>query len=592
VAKSDPRFIRDLLAPHSKALTLGLLAAVGEGVANLLDPWPLKIVLDNVLRGRQIHGWLNPFILRISAGDKHGVLLFAAAAALAIAMIGALCSYYEKYFTTSVGQWVMHDLRGRLYSRMQRLSLAFHDQAKTGDLTSRITGDIDSVQSFITTGLLSALINSLTLVGMIGVMFYINWKFTLIALSVVPVLFLVVFRYTRLIKKSSKQVREQEGKIASVIQEVLTSMHVVKAFAREDYEQRRLEEESLESVELAMRARGLKAKLYPIVEIIVAIGTSLVLWFGARMVLDGTLSSGSLVVFILYLGKMYKPMQDLSKMTDAYSKAAVGYDRIREVLEMESDVKDLPGARPASRFKGLIEFDNVTFGYEAERPIFQGLSLRVKPGQVAALVGPTGAGKSSVFSLLSRFYDPLSGVVKIDGRDIKTFTQKSLREQISFVLQETILFHGPIWKNIAYGKPGARREEIIKAAQLANADEFIDKMPHGYDTLVGERGVTLSGGQRQRIAIARAVIRNTPILLLDEPTSGLDAASEQLVFEALNRLMKGKTCMVIAHHLATIRSADVIYVVQDGAIAEHGTHDELLEKGGLYAELHELQFAQ
>jgi ATP-binding cassette subfamily B protein len=592
VAKSDPRFIRDLLAPHSKALTLGLVAAVGEGVANLLEPWPLKVVLDNVLRGRRIHGWLNPLILKISAGDKHGVLLFAAAAALVIAMMGALCSYYEKYFTTSVGQWVMHDLRGRLYSRMQRLSLAFHDQAQTGDLISRITSDIDSVQSFVTSGLLSALINSLTLVGMIGVMFYINWKFTLIALSVVPLLFLVVFRYTRLIKKSSKQVREQEGKITSVIQEVLTSIHVVKAFAREDYEQRRLEEESLESVELAMRARGLKARLYPIVEIIVAIGTSLVLWFGARMVLDGTLSSGSLVVFILYLGKMYKPMQDLSKMTDAYSKAAVGYDRIREVLEMESDVKDLPGARPAPRFKGQIEFDKVTFGYEAERPIFQGLSLRVEPGQVAALVGPTGAGKSSVFSLLSRFYDPLSGTVKIDGRDVKTFTQKSLREQISFVLQETILFHGPVWKNIAYGKPGATREEIIKAAQLANADEFIDKMPQGYNTLVGERGVTLSGGQRQRIAIARAVIRNTPILLLDEPTSGLDAASEQLVFEALGRLMKGKTCMVIAHHLATIRGADVIYVVQDGAIAEQGTHDELLEKHGLYAELHDLQFAQ
>ena len=590
MAQSDPRFIRDLLTPHSKALTFGLLAAVGEGIANLLEPWPLKIVLDNVLKGRPIHGWLNPFILQISAGDKHGVLLFAAAAALAIAMVGALCSYYEKYFTTSVGQWVMHDLRGRLYSRMQRLSLSFHNQAQTGDLLSRITSDIDAVQSFVSSGLLSALINSLTLVGMIGVMFYINWKFTLIALSVVPLLFLVVFRYTRLIKKSSKQVREQEGKIASVIQEVLTSIHVVKAFAREDYEQRRLEEESLESIERALRARSLKAKLYPFVEIIVAVGTSLVLWFGARMVLDGTLSAGSLVVFILYLGKMYKPMQDLSKMTDAYSKAAVGYDRIREVLETKSDVKDLPGARPAPRFKGQIEFDNVTFGYEADRPVFQGLSLRVEPGQVAALVGPTGAGKSSVFSLLSRFYDPQSGTVKIDGRDIRTFTQKSIREQISFVLQETLLFHGPIWKNIAYGKPGARREEIIKAAQLANADEFIDKMPGGYDTLVGERGVTVSGGQRQRIAIARAVIRNTPILLLDEPTSGLDAASEQLVFEALNRLMEGKTCVVIAHHLATVRNAHVIYVVRDGTIVEQGTHDELLEKAGLYAELHELQF--
>ena len=264
---------------------------------------------------------------------------------------------------------------------MQRLSLAFHDQAQTGDLISRVTSDIDAVQSFITSGLLSALINSLTLVGMIGVMFYINWRFTLIALSVAPLLFLVVFRYTRRIKKSSKQVREQEGEIASVIQEVLTSIRVVKAFAREDYEQRRLEEESLESVELALRARSLKAKLSPFVEIIVAIGTSLVLWFGARMVLDGTLSSGSLVVFILYLGKMYKPMQDLSKMTDAYSKAAVGYERIREVLEMESDVKDLPGARPAPRFKGQIEFDNVTFGYEAERPISQGLSFRVEPGR-------------------------------------------------------------------------------------------------------------------------------------------------------------------------------------------------------------------
>jgi len=581
-----------LLKPHAGAIALGLLAALMQGIATLAEPWPLKIVLDNVLKGRPIHGWLNPFILQISGGDKHGVLLFAAAAALAVAMMGALCSYYEKYFTTSVGQWVMHDLRGRLYSRMQRLSLSFHNQAQTGDLLSRITSDIDAVQSFVSSGLLSALINSLTLVGMIGVMFYINWKFTLIALSVVPLLFLVVFRYTRLIKKSSKQVREQEGKIASVIQEVLTSIHVVKAFAREDYEQRRLEEESLESIERALRARSLKAKLYPLVEIIVAVGTSLVLWFGAGMVLDGTLSAGSLVVFILYLGKMYKPMQDLSKMTDAYSKAAVGYDRIREVLETKSDVKDLPGARPAPRFKGQIEFDNVTFGYEADRPVFQGLSLRVEPGQVAALVGPTGAGKSSVFSLLSRFYDPLSGTVKIDGRDVKTFTQKSLREQISFVLQETILFHGPVWKNIAYGKPGATREEIIKAAQLANADEFIDKMPQGYNTLVGERGVTLSGGQRQRIAIARAVIRNTPILLLDEPTSGLDAASEQLVFEALGRLMKGKTCMVIAHHLATIRGADVIYVVQDGAIAEQGTHDELLEKHGLYAELHDLQFAQ
>ena len=590
MAGSGPRFIRELLAPHSKALSFGLIAAAGEGLANLLEPWPLKVVLDNVLRSRPVGGWLNRSIEAFFGDDKRGILLFAAVAALVVAIVGALCSYLEKYFTTSVGQWVMHDLRGRLYSRMQRLSLSFHDQAHTGDLIGRVTGDIDSVQSFVSAGLLSTLINSLTLVGMVGVMFYINWRFTLIALSVAPFLFLVVFRYTRLIKKSSREVREKEGKIASVMQEVLTSIRVVKAFAREDYEQRRLEEQSLESVELALRARSLKAKLSPIVEIIVAAGTSLVLWFGTRMVLDGSLSSGSLIVFILYLGKMYKPMQELSKMTDSYSKAAVGYDRIREVLETETDVKDMPGARSAPRFRGEIEFSNVTFGYEAERPLFKELSFQIPAGQVAALVGATGAGKSTVLALLSRFYDPQAGTVKIDGRDVRTFTQKSLRQQISFVLQETLLFHGPIWENIAYGKPAATRAEIIHAAQLANADEFIDKMPLRYDTIVGERGVTLSGGQRQRVAIARAVIRNTPILLLDEPTSGLDAASEQLVFEALNRLMEGKTTLVIAHRLSTIRRSDVIFVFQDGAIAESGSHEDLMRQRGLYAEFHDLQF--
>ena len=372
-------------------------------------------------------------------------------------------------------------------------------------------------------------------------MFYINWRFTLIALSVAPPLFFIVFRYTRRIKKASREVRKKEGEMVSVIQEVLSSIRVVKAFAREEYEQRRLAEESLESVEAALKARGLKARLSPIVELIVAVGTSLVLWFGARMVLAGTLSSGSLVLFIFYLGKMYKPMQDLSKMTDSWSKAAVGYERIREVLETERDVQDLPRARRAPALRGKIEFEHVSFHYEPDHPILQDISLTVEPGQVVALVGPTGAGKTTIISLIPRFYDPVSGRVKIDGHDVREFQQRSLRRQISFVLQETVLFHGSIWYNIAYGKPEASRAEIMQAAELANAHEFIERMPQGYDTLVGERGVTLSGGQRQRIAIARAIIRNTPILILDEASSGLDAASEKLVFEALDRLMKGKT---------------------------------------------------
>jgi ATP-binding cassette subfamily B protein len=590
-AKADKKItIRELLKPHAKALILGTLAAIGDAVANLLDPVPLKVVLDNVLRSKAPSGWLNTLILSLAGTDRLAIIRAAAIAVLIIALFGALCTYAEKLLTTRVGQWVMHDLRQNLYFHIQRLSLAYHDQKSTGDLLSTVTSDIDSIQTFISSNLLDALINVLTLAGMVGVMFYINWQFTLIALSVAPVLALVVFKYTRSIRKASREVRKKQGEMVSVIQEVLSSMRVVKAFAREDYEVHRLEEESLENVEIALRARAVKARLSPLVEVIVAIGTGLVLWFGARLVLAGSLSAGSLVMFIWYLGKMYKPMQDLSKMTDAYSKAAIGYERIREILDMDGEVKDQPGARKITRLRGEIEFEHVTFGYDPKSPTLEDISFRIKSGQVAAFVGPTGAGKTTIISLISRFYDPVSGAVKIDGMDLLRYQQRSLREHISVVLQETVLFQGSIWHNIAYGKPNASRAEILNAAELANATEFIEKMPNGYDTLVGERGVTLSGGQRQRIAIARAVIRNTPILILDEPSSGLDAESEKLVFDALDRLMKGKTSIVIAHRLSTIRSADVIFVVQDGKLIESGKHEELAAAGGLYAELYEIQF--
>ncbi|HLJ50404.1 MAG TPA: ABC transporter ATP-binding protein [Bryobacteraceae bacterium] len=571
-------------------LAVGLFAVIGEGLANLLQPWPLKIVLDNVLKSHELHGWLQPYIERLVGTDRLAMLEFAAVAVLLIALLDAVCTYTEKYITTSVGQWVMHDLRQSLYHHIQRLSLAFHDQKKTGDLIGRVTSDIDAIQSFITSGMLGALINSLTLVGMVGVMLYINWRFTLIALSVAPILFAVVYSYTRRIKKASREVRKKEGEIVSVIQEVLTSIRVVKAFAREEYEEKRLQEESLEGIEIALRARGLKAKLAPLVDIIVAIGTAAVLWVGGRMALAGTLSAGSLIVFIMYLSKMYKPMQELSKMTDAYSKASVGYERIREVLETEREVQDLPGARVAPVFRGRIEFENVSFGYTADNLVLSDFNLTIEPGQLAALVGPSGAGKTTTISLIPRFYDPISGVVRIDGTDVRRFLQRSLRKQMSFVLQETLLFHGTVWANIAYGKPEASRAQILHAAELANAHEFIEKMPQGYDTIVGERGLTLSGGQRQRIAIARAIIRDTPILIMDEPSSGLDSSSEKLVFEALDRMMEGRTSIVIAHRLSTICRADVIFVVRDGQIVERGKHEELLQNGGLYAELYELQF--
>jgi subfamily B ATP-binding cassette protein MsbA len=581
-----------LVRPHWKALTIALLAVVGVTLTDIIEPWPLKIIVDNLLQSKKLEGWLGQFISGTFGQDKLAILNFAVAAVAAIAIVGAISDYVETYMTNSVSQWVAHDLRRTLYNHIQRLSLTEYDQTRTGDLISRVTSDIGAIQDFINSALLGMLISVFTLLGMIGVMFYFNWRFTLIALSVTPPLFLVVFYFTRRIKKSSRAVRKKESELLSIVEEVLTSIRVVKAFAREDYEERRFASQSRDNVETALQARSLKAKLSPVVEVIVALGTCLVLWYGARLALAGQLSTGLLIVFLMYLGKMYKPMRDLSKMTDTVSKATVGYERIQEVLEIESRVRDLPRAQKAPRLKGKIEFDHVSFSYDDEHPVLKDISLKIEPGQVAAIVGPSGTGKTTIISLIPRFYDPLSGQVRIDGKDVRQFTMKSLREQISFVLQDTLLFRAPIWENIAYGKPDASRAEIIKAAQVANAHEFIEKMPDGYDTMLGERGVTLSGGQRQRIAIARAVIRDTPILVLDEPTSGLDAASEEAVIEALDRLMKNRTTILIAHHLGTIRHANVIFVVKDSELVEQGTHEELLALGAVYADLYKTQTSE
>ena len=584
--------ITSLLHPYRTSLTFGLLAMVGEALADVASPWPLKIVLDNVLRTRSGHGWLNHYLDRHFGTAPLAVLEFAVAAVLVIAIFDAGCSYADKYLTTSVGQWVTHDLRRAIYSQVQRLSLAYHDTSQTGDLISRVTVDIDAIQSFIVNGLLTIVVSILTLVLMIGVMLHTNWRFTLLALAVVPPLALVVYTYTRKTKKASRDVRKHEGRLTSVVQEVLSSIRVVKAFSREDYELDRLEHESLETVESALAARALKARLTPIVNLLTALGTAAVLWFGVRMVLDQSLSIGTLVLFLAYLGKMYKPIQDLSKITDTYSKADIGYERIQEIMGSENEMRDAPKARRAPRFKGEISLENVFFNYTMDQPVLQDICMKVHPGQMVALVGPTGSGKTTIVNLIARFYDPVSGVVRIDGLDVKLLKQASLRSQISFVLQDTVLFTGTIWQNIAYGRPEASRAEILEAAHAANASEFIEKLPKGYDTPVGERGLTLSGGQRQRIAIARAIVRNSPILILDEPTAALDAASEQLVFEAIDKLIEGKTAIVIAHRLATVRRANCIYVIQNGKVQESGTHDQLLHSAGLYASLYHIQFSE
>jgi ATP-binding cassette subfamily B protein len=582
--------VSHLARAHLKALTLAFIAVMGETLADVAEPWPIKVVVDNVLQDKTLPARLEA-IVALLPHNAYATLNFALAAVLVIAAVGAISSYSEKFLTTSVAQWVAHDLRRMVYQRIQRLSLAEHGESRTGDLLTRVTSDIDAVQDFITSALLGIVINILTLAGMLGVMFYMNWRFTLIGLSVAPVMFVVVYFYTKRIKKASRLVKKQETELMSGVAERLTSIQVVQAFAREDYEDRRFDWESQQSVAAGLRARSMKAKLSPMVDVLVAVGTCLVLGYGARLVLNGGFTTGDLIIFIFYLGKTYKPMKDLSKMSNTFSKASISFERIQELLDIESRIRDMPGSRIAPRFKGRIEFDRITFSYDGAHDILRDVSMRIEPGQVAAIVGPSGTGKTTIAGLIPRFFDPQEGRIAIDGTDIREFTLKSLRDQVSFVLQDTLLFRGTIWENIAYGKPDAEIEDTVRAAEQANAHEFIVKMPQSYATAVGERGATLSGGQRRRIAIARAIVRDTPILILDEPTAGLDAASEKFVTEALERLMKGRTSIVIAHHLNTIRNADVIFVVKDAEVVERGTYDELLAKGGVFAELHAIQSA-
>jgi ATP-binding cassette subfamily B protein len=580
-----------LLAPHWKALTLGLLSALGSVAADILQPLPLKIVIDNVLGTKPLPAWLALWLAPIFGANKAAMLNFAVSSVVLVALLNAISSYVQSLSMTTVGQWVMHDLRSTLYHHIQRLSLSYHDRSQTGDLIMRVTSDIDTVQGFITSTLMDSIIDLLGLIGMVGVMLYFDWKFTLVALSVAPVLFLFVYHYTPRIKKATRAVRKKEGEIVSKIQEVFSSIRVVKAFAREKYEKKRFKEVSMETVELALRARALKAGLSPGVQLITAFGTALVLWYGSRQVLAGVLTLGGLTTFLAYLAKLYSPIRGLSKLPDSFSKPAIAFERIQEVMDVEiKNTSGLEKPHKAPEFAGRIDFERVDFGYTPDRLILKDINLTIEPGQIAAFVGPTGAGKTTIISLIPRFYELTSGSIRIDGEDVRNLKLKSLRRQLGFVLQETLLFRAPIWQNIAYGRPTATREEIVEAAKLANAHDFIEELPDGYDTLVGERGVTISGGQRQRIGIARAVIRNAPILILDEPTSGLDAVSEAIVFDALHRLMKGRTCIVITHRLATIRKADIIFVLDDGKIVERGKHEELLALDGLYRNLHDTQF--
>jgi ABC-type multidrug transport system fused ATPase/permease subunit len=565
---------------------VAMLVEIGTGLA---APWPLKLVLDDALGNHHLPDWLE-WAHDLGFG-KHtlGVALFAGVATLGIAVVGAIASYIDNYYTTSVGQWVANDLRLRVYDHLQRLSLRYYDHARIGTLVSTITSDVATIQDFASSSTLDIVIDFLTIVFMVGLMFWLEWDFTLIAVAFTPVMLLLIFRFKRAVKEATRAVRIRQSEVLSIVQRGLGSIKITKAFGRQDLELAHLEAASHATVEAALRARKIKSMMSPMVGIVVAICTAVVLWKGTSLIVAGTMTAGALTVYLAYLKMFFKPVKDLASMTSAVAQSTVALERIQAILSADEVIEERTGAIDPGRTRGAIHFDRVSFGYDRGEQVLHEVSFRIEPGQVVGIVGPTGSGKSTLLSLLPRFYDPNLGRILVDGVDIADYKVAALRAQIAFVLQDTVLFPGTIRENIAYGRPGASEEEILAAARIANADEFISRMPRGYDSLVGEQGNTLSGGQRQRIAIARAVVRNSPILVLDEPTAALDSQSEHLVIEALQRLMKGRTVVMIAHRLNTLVDADKIIVLKDGVVAEEGAYGELIARGGVLADLDRIQ---
>jgi ABC-type multidrug transport system fused ATPase/permease subunit len=584
-------FINGLVRPYRRTLAVIFLAMLLETVMSLAAPWPLKIILDSVVNNHKLAPWLHRLVGPLI--ENHHRLHVAALASVAfilIAIIGSAASYIDNYFTESVGQWVAHDLRMRVYHHLQRLSLSYYSTHETGTILSTLTTDIQTIQGFASSSTLNILVDMLTIVCMLGLMFWLNWDFTLIAVAVTPFLLLFVSRFKKAVKKATHEVRKEQSEIVAVVQQGLQSIQVVKAFGQEKTEEALLYSVSQATVGAALKARKIKAILSPIVTTTVAVCTAIVLWRGAALILRGSMSIGELTVYLAYLTQFFKPVKDLATTTNAIAQAAVGAERVRTILDATDTTPEKSDGLEPETLEGEIEFNHIAFGYDSKLPVLKDVSFQIKSGQFVGVVGPTGSGKSTIVSLIPRFYDVQSGQVLIDGHDVRDYKLKELRDQIGYVLQDTILFRGTVRDNIAFGRPDASMEEIIAAAKLANAHDFISAMPLGYDTLVGDRGSTLSGGQRQRIGIARVVVRNSPILLLDEPTAALDSESEKLVIEALERVTKGKTVIAIAHRLSTIRNADKIVVITEGSAVEEGSHDELMERGGIYADLHRAQF--
>ncbi len=562
---------------------------MAEIVLHLLEPWPLKFIFDYILLpDTSLKSHHLPFAA-LSQLNPPVLLIIIVVSMVAIAGLRAAAAYFSVVGMALAATNILTEIRTDVYSHLQRLSLSFHNKAKTGDLITRVTSDIERLREVSVMAVLPLLAHSLTLAGMILVMFWMNWELALIAIAIFPCFVFSTVRLTHKIRRVVKMQRQGEGAMAATAAESISAIKVVKALSLHEILERVFLYHNRKSLRASNKAQQLSAALERMVELLVGIATALVLWRGVYLVLDRTVTAGDLLVFINYLRIAFKPMRQLAKYTGQIAKATASGERVLDILNTVPDIQDSRKAIEAPPFQGAIRFENVSFAYNSDKGILKNISFEVKPGQHVALVGPSGGGKSTLVSLLLRLYDPVTGRILIDGHDLREYKLQSLRQQISIVLQDSILFGNSVKDNISYGRLDASFKDIEWAARLANAHEFIMELPQGYETVLGERGATLSGGQRQRIAISRAAIRHAPIVILDEPTTGLDNENERAVSEALQRLTSGRTTFLVSHNLKTTEQADLILYIENGEIIEQGTHTELMQLDGKYAAMYAIQ---
>lgn len=573
------------LLPYRLPFLFALTQVFLMSACEILKPWPIKIVIDNVLGNK-------PIPWEFAAGFSHQTILILSCLGLVmIYLILGGITLLNNYTTIRIGQRMVNDLRRDIYSHLQRLSLAFHSRRQVGDLMYRVTADTYAIQSLTMNGVFPIVTAAALLGGMFFVMVKIDWQLTLLSLAVVPALFVTISLLSGRISTAATLARQQESEVYSIVQRGMSAMRIVQAFTKEEDEHRKFMTASDLSLDASLRLYTLQTFYSGVINVVMALGTAFVVWVGARHVLSGSLTVGEIVVFTTYLASLYAPINTISQTWGIIQGAKVGVQRVFEILDVERDIKEGHRTFPREGAKGEVAWEAVSFEYMPGQPILKKIDLHVQPGQRVAIVGPTGVGKSTMVSLLPRFYEPQAGRVLIDGTDIREFQTKSLRQQIAMVLQPPLVFPISVRENIAYGRPEATLEEVIEAARLARIHESIDRLPNKYDTVIGEQGATLSEGERQRITIARAILRNAPILILDEPTSSVDAETEALIMEGLNQLTRGRTTFIIAHRLSTVRQADVIIVVKGGEIVEKGDFEELVKGQGPFASLYRSQFS-